>query len=158
MANDRYARKLGFLLNDIARLMRRRFDRRAQALGLTRAQWSVLFHLDRKEGATQATIAQLMDLQPITLARLIDRLEADGWVERRPHPTDRRARCLYLTDKVHPVLDAMQEISSSIRAEASAGIPPDEYEHLLDMLGLIRGNLSELECAAGSQKEKEKDA
>ena len=153
MANDRYARKLGFLVTDVARLMRRRFDRRAQALGLTRAQWTVLFHLDRNEGATQATIAQLMDIQPITLARQIDRLEADGWVERRPHPRDRRARCLYLTDKVHPVLAGLQKISSSIRAEAAAGIPPDEFEHLLDMLQRIRGNLSALECPAGGSKE-----
>ncbi len=153
MANDPYARKLGFLLHDVARLMRRRFDRRAQVLGLTRAQWSVLFHLDRNEGATQACIAQLMDIQPITLARLIDRLEADGWVERRPHPSDRRARCLYLTDKVHPMLDSLQEISSGIRAEAVAGIPPAEFEHLLDMLERIKTNLISLECTAGTNKE-----
>ena len=153
MANDRYARKLGFLLHDVARLMRRRFDRRAQALGLTRAQWSVLFHLDRNEGATQATIAQLMDIQPITLARLIDRLEADGWVERRPHPTDRRARCLYLTDKVHPMLDSLQQISSTNRAEAVAGIPPEDFEHLLDMLERIKINLTSLECATPEDKE-----
>ena len=153
MANDRYARKLGFLLHDVSRLMRRRFDRKAQALGLTRAQWTVLFHLDRNEGATQATIAQLMDIQPITLARLIDRLEADGWVERRPHPTDRRARCLYLTDKVHPMLDSLQQISSTNRAEAVAGIPPEDFEHLLDMLERIKTNLCALECAAPEDKE-----
>jgi MarR family transcriptional regulator, transcriptional regulator for hemolysin len=154
MAEDLYARKLGFLINDVARLMRRRFDREAQALGLTRAQWSVLFHLHRNEGTTQACLAQLMDIQPITLARLIDRLEADGWAERRPHPTDRRARCLYLTDRVHPVLDAMQEISSHVRAEAVAGLPPAEVEHLLDMLERIKSNLTSPECASGASKER----
>jgi DNA-binding MarR family transcriptional regulator len=153
MSNDPYARTLGFLLHDVARLMRWRFDRRAQAIGLTRAQWKVLLHLDRNEGATQACIAQLMDVQPITLARLIDRLEADGWVERRPHPSDRRARCLYLTGKVHPMLDALQEISSSVRAETVAGIPPEEIEHLLDMLERIKTNLSSLECTTGTNKE-----
>ncbi|HXH64711.1 MAG TPA: MarR family transcriptional regulator [Mariprofundaceae bacterium] len=154
MAGDPYARSLGFMINDVARLLRRRFDREAQALGLTRAQWSVLFHLHRNEGVTQACLAQLMDIQPITLARLIDRLEADGWAERRTHPTDRRARCLYLTDKAYPVLDAMQGISSRIRAEAVAGLPPDEVEHLLDMLGSIKANLMPQEYASGASKEK----
>jgi DNA-binding MarR family transcriptional regulator len=74
-------------------------------------------------------------------------------VERRPHPSDRRARCLYLTDKVHPMLDSLQEISSGIRAEAVAGIPSAEFEHLLDMLERIKTNLSSLECTAGTNKE-----
>jgi MarR family transcriptional regulator, transcriptional regulator for hemolysin len=149
MADDPYKRRLGFLLHDVARLMRRRFDREAQALNLTRAQWSVLFHLHRNEGSTQARIAQLMDIKPITLARLIDRLEADGWVERRSHPSDRRARCLYLTAKVHPVLDAMQDISSRVRSDAVAGLPAVEVEHLLDMLERIKGNLMALENQTG---------
>ncbi len=145
MVDDPYKRKLGFLVSDVARLMRRRFDRKAQALNLTRAQWLVLFHLHRNEGSTQACIAQLMDIKPITLARLIDRLEADGWVERRSHPTDRRARCLYLTAKVYPVLEAMQDISSLIRREAVAGLPDAEVEHLLDLLEHIKSNLMALE-------------
>lgn len=152
MASDLYARKLGFLIHDVARLMRRRFDRQAQALGLTRAQWSVIFHLHRNEGSTQACIAQRMDIQPITLARLIDRLEADGWVERRSHPSDRRAKCLYLTDKVGPILEQMQTISSQVRAEAVAGMAPDDVERMLDMLEVIKGNLQLLEgshCTAG---------
>ena len=154
MVSDPYARSLGFLINDVARLMRRRFDREAQALGLTRAQWSVLFHLDRNEGVTQTCLAQLMDIQPITLARLIDRLETDGWAERRAHPTDRRARCLYLTDKARPVLGAMQGISSRNRALAVEGLPSSEVEHLLDMLEHIKANLiAALEVPAASDKE-----
>ncbi|HXH71247.1 MAG TPA: MarR family transcriptional regulator, partial [Mariprofundaceae bacterium] len=152
MVNDLYARKLGFLIHDVARLMRRRFDRQAQSLGLTRAQWSVLFHLHRNEGSTQACIAQRMDIQPITLARLIDRLEADGWVERRAHPNDRRAKCLYLTEKVEPILEQMQAISSQVRAEAVAAMEPVDVERLLDMLEIIKGNLQSLEgsnCTAG---------
>jgi len=153
MAEDFYARKLGFLINDVARLMRRRFDREAQVLGLTRAQWSVLFHLHRNEGVTQACLAQLMDIQPITLGRLIDRLEADGWAERRAHPSDRRARSLYLTGRAFPMLEAMQGISSRLRAEAVAGLPPGEVEHLLDMLVHIKSNLMAQEYA-GTDKEK----
>lgn len=149
MVDDPYKRRLGFLLHDVARLMRRRFDRQAQALNLTRAQWSVLFHLHRNEGSTQACIAQLMDIKPITLARLIDRLEADGWVERRCHPSDRRARCLYLAAKAHPVLDAMQDISNRVRNEAVAELPDAEVEHFLDTLEHIKANLTALENRVG---------
>lgn len=150
--NDPYARAFGFLLHDVARLLRRRFDRRAQALGLTRAQWSVLFHLHRNEGITQAGLAQLMELQPITLARLLDRLEADGWAERRAHPSDRRAKCLYLKEKALPVLDQMQEISRKTRAEATEGLAPEQFEALLDTMVHIKGNLLVLE---GQPKERE---
>lgn len=152
MVQDPYARQFGFLLHDVARLLRRRFDRRAQSLGLTRAQWSVLFHLDRNEGITQACLAQLMELQPITLARLLDRLEADGWAERRAHPRDRRAKCLYLKPRALPVLEEMQAISREIRAEAVAGLSSEAFEALLDALGHIKGNLQELEYHS---KEKE---
>lgn len=145
MTDDPYARTFGFLLHDVARLLRRRFDRRAGELGVTRAQWSVLFHIHRNEGVTQACLAQLMELQPITLARLIDRLEQDGWAERRAHLTDRRAKCLYLKPKAMPVLEQMQAISAGIRAEAMRGLSSEAYDALLDSLLHIKGNLLELE-------------
>jgi DNA-binding MarR family transcriptional regulator len=145
MPNDPYERHFGFLLHDIARLLRRHFDLRAQSLGLTRAQWSVLFHLHRNEGITQAALAQLMELQPITLARLLDRLEADGWAERRAHASDRRAKCLYLKPCALPVLEEMQAISREVRSEAIAGLSPQQFEALLDALVHIKGNLLSLE-------------
>src|SRR5690348_13133430 len=83
-------RSFGFLLYDAARLLRRDFDRRARRIGLTRAQWSVLANLVRNEGVNQAGLADIMEIQPITLVRLLDRLEEAGWIERRPDPTDRR--------------------------------------------------------------------
>src|SRR3546814_3360775 len=92
-------RSLGFLLNDVARLMRKAFERRSHDLGLSRAQYSVLAHLCRNQGLKQAALADLMEIEPITLVRLIDRLERGGWVERRPDPADRRVRQLYLTDR-----------------------------------------------------------
>src|SRR5207237_4472081 len=88
---------LGFLSHGIARLIRKRFDQRARGLGLTRAQWQVLAHLARHEGINQAGLAEILEIEPITLGRLIDRMEEAGWVERRQHPSDRRARQLYLT-------------------------------------------------------------
>ena len=115
-------RSLGFLLYDAARLMRRDFDRRARSLGLTRAQWSVLAHLVRKEGSRQAAIADTLEIEPITLVRQLDRLEAAGWVERRPDPSDRRARLLYLTDKAHPVLDQLYALGAETRAIALADV------------------------------------
>jgi len=145
MVLDPYERHFGFLLHDVARLLRRHFDLRAQSLGLTRAQWSVLFHLHRNEGITQAALAQLMELQPITLARLLDKLEADGWAERRAHPQDRRAKCLFLNNKSLQVLEQMQSISRQIRSEAIAGLSPEQFEALLDALLHIKGNLLALE-------------
>ncbi len=137
-------RSLGFLLHDVSRLLRRRFDQRAQALGLTRAQWSVIAHLYRNEGITQSALADLLEVEKITLARAIDRLEAAGWVERRPHPSDRRANCLYLTDKAYPIFDRMRELSMEVRAEALAGIKPADLERLVGTLLQIKGNLLRL--------------
>src|SRR5258706_7147782 len=91
----------GFLLHDIARLMRKRFDQRARSLNLTRAQWQVLAHLARHEGINQAGLAEILEIEPITLRRLIDRIAESGSVERRTHPSDPRGRPLYLTAKAH---------------------------------------------------------
>src|SRR5499433_2561733 len=106
MASELPGRTLGFVLHDVARLLRKRFEQRARAanLGLTRAQWQVLAYLARQEGINQATLAQLLEIEPITLTRLLDRLEAAELVERRPDPGDRRARVLYLTPSAEPLL------------------------------------------------------
>src|SRR5262245_20281690 len=116
---------IGFLLHDAARLMRRDFERRARPLGLTRAQWQTLFHLHRNEGCNQATLAEVLEVEPITLARLIDRLEASGLAERRPDPTDRRARLLFLGARAHPLLDELKTLGAQTREIALAGISED---------------------------------
>ena len=100
---------LGFLLHDVARLLRRNFDRRVQTLELTQAQWKVLIYLSRNEGIKQAQLAEFLEVQPISVGRLIDRMEAAEWVVRKPDATDRRAFNLYLTDKAEPILKKMQE-------------------------------------------------
>ena len=135
-------RSFGFLLYDAARLLRRDFDRRARSLGLTRAQWSVLAHLKRNEGSKQAAVADTLELEPITLVRLLDRLEAAGWVERRADPTDRRARQLFLTEKARPVLDQLMALAAETRAVALAGFSEPEREILIDALIKVRANLA----------------
>ncbi len=141
MANSDLDRSLGFLLHDISRLLRRRFDTRARALELTRAQWSVLIHLYRNEGITQTALADILEVEKITLCRLLDRLEEAGWVERRAHPNDRRAKCLYLTEKIYPVQEQMRAISQAVRDEAYAGMSLQEQDELINTLTRIKLNL-----------------
>lgn len=143
-------RSFGFLLYDSARLLRRNFDRRARPVGLTRAQWSVLANLARNEGIKQAELADILEIQPITLVGLIDRLEAIGMVERHAHPSDRRVRTLHLTRKARPLLARMQALAEETRQDAMAGLSPSEQEHLIDQLNRIRRNLSAHEADVAS--------
>lgn len=146
MTEDPYlTRSLGFLLGDVSRLMRKRFDMRAAELGLTRAQWRVLARLRRREGINQKELAELLEIENITLTRHIDRLEAKGWVERRRDPSDRRAWNLYLNQEVRPVLDKMRKLSGITRNEAMKGIPAENREELIDVLLHIKANLSALD-------------
>ena len=147
MSSDPYlTRSLGFLLGDVSRLLRKRFDTRVRSLDLTRAQWRVLARLRRREGINQTELAEILEIETITLGRHIDRLEAKGWVERRRDPGDRRAWNLFLNPKVQPVMDKMRAFSGITRAEALTGIPDAESEHLIDLLLQIKANLLELEC------------
>lgn len=136
-------RSFGFLLHDIARLMRKRFDQRARVLGLSRSQWQVLAHLSRHEGINQSGLAEILEIENITLARLIDRMEEAGWVERRVDPGDRRARLLYTTAKVAPMMERMHALAEETREEALAGLPTAEREAMMDQLAHVRANLSE---------------
>ena len=133
---------IGFIIHDVARLMRWNFDRQAQGLGLTRAQWSVLAHLRRNDGVQQKTLAQLMDIKPISLARHIDRLEKEGWVERRDDPQDRRAKRLFLTARAAPQLEALQKLGQKVRKQIMAGILAEDEAKVLEVLKRMRDNLS----------------
>jgi len=141
---------IGFLLNDAARLMRKDFERRTRSLGLTRAQWQALFHLARNEGCNQATLADLLEVEPITLARLVDRLEAGGLVERRPDPGDRRARLLFLGERAHPLLEQLRALGAETREIALAGIDEDERNLLMSLLTKMRANLAGREAATAA--------
>lgn len=135
-------RSVGFLLHDVSRLLRKRFDRRARALGLTRAQWRVLVHLAPRQGINQSALAEILELDTVTLGRHVDRLEATGWLERHPDPEDRRAWRLHLTGKAQPTLDRMEALAVKTQQEALAGIPEPEKEHLLATLMSIKHNMT----------------
>jgi MarR family transcriptional regulator, transcriptional regulator for hemolysin len=145
-------RSFGFLLHDISRLMRKRFERRARTIGLTRAQWSVLANVARKEGINQTALAEILEIEPITLVRQIDRLEAAGWIERRLDPTDRRVRLLYLTESAQPILERMRELGAATRAETLASLTPSQQEALIDTLIGIKATLSSLEAATQAEE------
>jgi DNA-binding MarR family transcriptional regulator len=136
-------RSFGFLLHDIARLLRKKFDQRARSLNLSRAQWQLLVHLSRHEGINQSGLAEILEIENITLGRLVDRMEEAGWVERRPDPSDRRARLLHTTAKVAPVMERMRELAEATRNEALAGLGQAQRNALIDTLIQVRGNLSE---------------
>ena len=134
---------LGVLIQEVSRLFRRRFEQRARAaaLRLTRNQCSVLAAVARDEGVTQAALAQYLDLEPITLVRLIDGLEAAGLLERRGNPRDRRVRMLYLTEAALPLLEQIHAVGHALREDALAGLPAERREQLVADLHLLKINL-----------------
>ncbi|WP_425229795.1 MarR family winged helix-turn-helix transcriptional regulator [Sphingomonas sp.] len=133
---------IGFLLSDVARLLRRRFDERARAIGVTRAQWRVLTLLSRHEGANQGALADMLEVEPITLCRMIDRLAEAGHVERRRDPADRRAWNIYLTDRSRPLLDQLRAIGDAVLADALGGLDLAGRTLLTQSLDQLRANLS----------------
>jgi len=133
---------VGFLIHDVSRMMRAWFDERAQNLGLTRAQWRVLVHLAGREGLNQSSLAEILELDTVTLGRHIDRLERDGWLERRPDPNDRRAWSLYLTAACQPTLELMETVAVDTVAVAMQGIDDEERTRFMKALTQIKSNLA----------------
>ena len=138
----RIMQTLGFDLAETSRLMRRDFDRRAAALGATRAQWRVLARLWRQDGLRQVDLADALDVEPITLCRMVDRLEEAGLVERRKDEGDRRAWRIHLTGRAEPVLQELQAIGTAFHADALEGISPAEQEAVAGVLERIKANLN----------------
>ena len=134
-------REFGFLLSDVARNLRKTVDHEAKALGMTRAQWSVLVRLQRQQGLQQAELASALDLAPITLARLVDHLEDMKFVERRPDPDDRRAYRLFLTATAGPVLTKLSRIGERIMKHALKGIDEEQVSLLTSHLSHMHTNL-----------------
>lgn len=132
---------LGFLLNDIARLMRKRFDIRARRIGVTRAQWHTLSILKRNEGCNQGMLADLLEVEPITVGRMIDRLEDAGLVERRRDPADRRVWRIHLTEKAQPVLIELRAIADTMIDEVMEGVDPEDRIRMHAALKALRTNL-----------------
>lgn len=140
--NDSLNEGLGFVVHDVARMMRWQFDRRAAGLKLTRSQWSVLAHLLRTDGIQQKELAEQMEITAITLTGLLDRMEREGWVERRADPVDRRAKRIYLTEKVVPVTKELRSLAREVRKSALQGLSDAEQQQLMSLLIKVRSNLS----------------
>ena len=147
-----FGRNFGFLVHDVSRLIKRRFDRKARQTGLpiTRRQAAVMLYIARNEGVSQTEVATWLDLEPIALVRMLDKLNDEGLVERRAHPTDRRVRTLWLTPAARTVVTQILAINKAIREEAFAGMPAHARDTVIDILDGIKGNLTLREEADGS--------
>ena len=141
MFRENLERNFGFILNDVARLLRITYDRRIKCLGLTRSQWWVLTHLYRNDGTTQSELADLLEIEKATLGRLLDRMEAKGWVRREADANDRRAKRVYLTDEVEPAMLTMRKIAAGVRRDALQGLTDEQQDNFLDALLTIKANL-----------------
>lgn len=138
----------GYLLNDVTLLFRKHFDRRAVRFGLTRAQWRAIKCLHHREGIRQTELAEFLEMEPIAVGRVIDRLQAAGFVERRTDPNDRRCWRLHATDKAHAVMDDMQEIAHGLRADATCDIELTELKQMIGVLERVKQNLQALDVAS----------
>ncbi len=148
MFREDLSRNFGFILNDVARLMRTTFDRRVKALGLTRSQWWVLNHLFRNDGATQSELAEILEIEKATLGRLLDRMEQKGWIRREGHADDRRAKRVFLTDEVEPAIKTMRAAAAEVRRESMAGLSAAQQTQFVDALLAIKANLSRADNGA----------
>lgn len=129
-------------LSIIARLLRIRFDHRARSIGITRAQWRTIAAVRRAEGATQRRIAAMLEVGDVTAGRLIDRLCEEGWIERRPDPSDRRAHRIYLTPAATPVLQRLGELGAEEEAQALSGLSPEEIALFASILDRVAANIA----------------
>ena len=142
---------IGFLLNDSARLFRRAFNARTRDSGITALQWRLITYLKRHEGIRQGPLAELIEVEPITLSRMVDRLAEGGLVERRADPTDRRAWRLYLTPRAAAVLNGIRDIAQGLTDDATEGLSAAECEQLAALVERVRANLSRRECQKETQ-------
>ena len=126
---------------DVARLLKTYADQRARQFGISRAQWAVLVRIGRHEGLKQTELADMLDLQPISLTRLLDRLAGNGLIERRADPNDRRANRLYLTPAAKPLLDQLADLGADMMETVLGGISTASIERMLKELGAVKDNL-----------------
>jgi DNA-binding MarR family transcriptional regulator len=138
-------RNFGFLLKDVSRRYVLRFEQRAREISLTLPQCKALVRLEKNQGVSQARLAEIAEVEPMTMVRILDRMEADGLIERRPDTADRRARCLHLTRKAKPLLDKIWRLSELSRAETFAGISRQEREAFMDLLERMHSNVCALD-------------
>lgn len=134
-------RNFGFLIYDIGRLFTKRFQSEAEHLGLSVADAKVLANLSRNPNVSQAQLAELSGVEPMTIVRILDRMEADQWIERRPHPTDRRARQLHLAEQGQTMVEQVFKVSAQLRSQALVGFKAEERTMLLELLERVHQQL-----------------
>lgn len=142
MDTDPLDRNLEFLINDVSRLLRREFGRRIRDLDLTRSQWWVMVHLIRFDGYNQTRLAEELEIGKVALGGLLDRLEARGWIERRPDPVDRRAKRVFLTESGRPLIVEMQDRARDVHRQMVRGFSPVERDQLVDLMARAKRNFS----------------
>lgn len=146
--------RLGFLLHDAARLLRRSFEKRAERHGLSSAQWRLVVRVFKEEGVTQARLAELLEIEPISVSRLIDRMEEAGWIERRADPGDRRVRMIHLTARSRQIFDDMRSMAADVYDAALAGLDADTRQTTIRGLKAIIQNLSDDDQTAAAPSAK----
>jgi MarR family transcriptional regulator for hemolysin len=151
-------REFAFLISDVGRLLRTHADQRARQFGMTRAQWAVLARLETNEGLKQTELAEILDLQPITLTRLVDRLCASALIERRADPDDRRVKRLYLTPAARPLMDRLAELSHDMMGTVLGGFDLQTIERMIGELSRAKENLKVAIAKKASDKSAAKSA
>src|SRR5471032_3065296 len=141
MTSQPVKREIAFTIMDVARMLRTYADQRARQFGISRAQWAVLVRIDRTEGLKQSELAEILDLQPISLTRLLDRLAESGLIERRADPNDRRANRLFLKPAARPLLAKLAKLGTDMMATVLEGLDAKSNERLLRDLVLMKDNL-----------------
>ncbi len=142
MTNDETDR-LGFLVHDVARLLRRRFEAKASGSGLSAAQWRLLVRVAKEPGVAQARLAELLEIEPISVSRLVDRMEEGGWIERRADANDRRVRLIFPTAKANEAYGKVKSMAGEVYEAALAGLSPEARKATIDGLKAIISNLSD---------------
>jgi len=141
MKKEDLSRNFGFLISDVARLMRKNFDSRVKEIGLTRSQWWLLNHLFRADGLTQAELAETLEIERSSTGKLLDSLELKGWIKRVVDKKDRRSKRVFLTKEVEPIIKKMRGIAKKVR-EVSLGKLSSQQDDFVDMLIEIKNNLT----------------
>jgi MarR family transcriptional regulator for hemolysin len=134
---------IGVVISDVARLIRTAFDRRVRELGITRAQWLLLTRLHRNPGVSQSELADLMEVERASAGRMIDRMEANGWVERRAQNGDRRVKRVYLTEEAERVHRRIWHVAEETVEDALSGLSAAEAAQLISLLGRVKATLVE---------------
>ncbi len=141
MTNPDFSKTPGYLIHELSRYINHEYDQRMSEIGLTRAQWWVLAKLYFHEGVTQSELAAELGFTKAAIGPLLDRLGANGWLKRRPHPDDKRARCVFRTAKAESLMRRMKKIAVAMNEDLIEGLSEDEQQTLMRLLYRIRGNL-----------------